>query len=120
MNWDVEFTNEFKSWWDELSEAQQDSVAATVELLMERGPHLPFPYSSNIKSSRHGVLRELRIQSGGIPLRVFYAFDPRRIAILLVGKSKAGDDRFYESYVPIADDIFDHHLQELKEEGLIQ
>ena len=94
-------------------------MAARVELLMEHGPNLPYPYSSDIRSSRHGVMRELRAQSGGSPIRVFYAFDPRRTSILLIGGDKTGNDRFYEEYVPVADDLYDEHLEELRKEGLI-
>ena len=36
-------------------------------------------------------MRELRVQSGGKPPRGFYAFDPRRAAILLIGGDKTGD-----------------------------
>ena len=64
-------------------------------------------------------MRELRVQSGGHPLRVFYAFDPRRVAILLIGGDKTGDNRFYETYLPIADRLYDEHIQELRSEGLI-
>jgi len=64
-------------------------------------------------------MRELRIQSGGDPIRVFYAFDPRRVAILLIGGDKTGDNRFYEKYIPIADQLYDDYLQEIREEGLI-
>ena len=95
-------------------------MAARVELLMEHGPNLPHPYSSDIRSSRHGVMRELRAQSGGRPLRVFYAFDPRRMAILLIGGDKTGNDRFYEEYVPVVDDLYDEHLDELRREGMIE
>lgn len=55
-----------------------------------------------------------------MPLRVFYAFDPRRTSILLIGGDKSGNDRFYEEYVPIADALYDQHLEELKREGLIE
>ena len=119
MPWEVEYTDEFGLWWQALSEGQQDAVAARVELLMEHGPNLPYPYSSDIRSSRHGVMRELRAQSGGRPIRVFYAFDPRRTSILLIGGDKTGSDRFYEEYVPVADDLYDEHLEELRKEGLI-
>jgi hypothetical protein len=119
MPWQVEYTNQFKQWWDELSEAQQDDLTASVELLMDRGPALPYPYSSGIESSRHSHMRELRTQSGGDPLRTFYAFDPGRVSILLIGGIKTGNDRFYEEYVPIADALYDDHLDELREEGII-
>ena len=30
MSWNVEFTNEFRAWWDTLTERQQEDVAASV------------------------------------------------------------------------------------------
>ena len=120
MPGEVEYTDEFGEWWRDLSVGQQDTVAARVALLMEYGPNLPHPYSSDIRSSRHGAMRELRGQSGGRPLRVFYAFDPRRTSILLIGGDKTGNDRFYEEYVPVADNRYDEHLAELRREGLIE
>jgi hypothetical protein len=64
-------------------------------------------------------MRELRVQSSGNPLRVFYAFDPRRSAILLIGGDKTGDKRFYKRMIPVADRLYDEHIEELKKEGLI-
>ena len=93
MSWQVEYTDQFEEWWDTLSEGQQEELAATVELLMEYGPTLPYPYSSGITTSRHRHMRELRTQSGGEPLRTLYAFDPRRVSILLIGGTKTGNDR---------------------------
>jgi hypothetical protein len=119
MAWSVEHTDEFADWYQGLSETQQDDMTAVALLLIEQGPRLPFPYSSGINGSRHTHMRELRVQSGGRPLRVFYAFDPRRTAILLIGGDKTGDDRFYERMVPIADTLYDTYLSELKKEGLI-
>lgn len=118
MAWDVEYTDEFGRWWASLSENEQESVAAYVELLEARGPQLPFPYSSAVIGSRHDHMRELRVQHAGRPYRVLYAFDPRRTAILLVGGDKAGDDRWYDTFVPLADDLYDVHLEQLKREGL--
>jgi hypothetical protein len=77
------------------------------------GPQLPFPHSSAIKTSRYGQLRELRIQHAGRPFRVLYAFDPIRVAILLIGGVKTGNNRWYEVHVPIADRLYDEHLTEL-------
>lgn len=120
MEWSVEHTNEFAAWWHGLDEAEQEDITATVLLLMEQGPKLPFPYSSGVEGSRHGHMRELRVQTGGHPIRVFYAFDPRRSAILLIGGDKTGDGRFYERMIPVADRLYDEHLDELKKEGLIK
>jgi len=115
--WEVEFTDEFQDWWNTISEEQQDDVAHSVRHLIEFGPALGFPHSSKVTSSRYPQMRELRSQSGGRPLRTLYAFDPRRSAILLIGGEKTGDDRWYEKFVPVADRIFERHLQDLKEEG---
>ena len=120
MAWDVEYTNEFGDWWAGLAEGEQEDITAVVELLAEHGPGLRFPYSSGVTGSRHGHMRELRIQSRGRPVRVFYAFDPRRTAVLLIGGDKTGDDQFYKRFVPLADGLYDEHLKELKEEGLIE
>jgi hypothetical protein len=117
MGWEVEFTDEFGEWWETLTERQQDDVAHYAGLLAELGPALGFPYSSKVNGSRHDHMRELRIQSGGRPLRTLYAFDPLRTAILLLGGDKTGDDRWYEKFVPLADQLYDRRLNQLKKEG---
>jgi hypothetical protein len=119
MTWPVEVTDEFVAWWETLGAGTQDDVAAVVGVLEQRGPRLPFPYSSALAGSRHRHMRELRVQSGGDPLRIIYAFDPRRTAILLLGGDKTGDDRFYERMIPRADRLYDIYLDELRREGLI-
>ena len=119
MRWEVEYTDEFGRWWPGLSEEEQVSLAASIQLLEERGPNLGFPHSSGVNSSGHGPMRELRTQHLGRPLRTLYAFDPRRNAILLIGGDKTGDDRWYEVYVPLADRLYDEHLTQLRKEGLI-
>lgn len=120
MGWNVEHTNEFEEWWRGLQEGEQEDITATVLLLTEHGPNLPFPHSSAVEGSRHGHMRELRVQSGGHPIRVFYAFDPRRSAILLIGGDKTGDGRFYQRMIPLADRLYDEHLDELRKEGSIE
>lgn len=119
MACEVEYTDEFGAWWSKLSETEQADVAATVTLLEEFGVRLGFPHSSGIKGSRHSHMRELRVQSGGRPIRVCYAFDPVRAAILLIGGDKTGDGRFYEVFVPIADELYDQHVAQLKKEDLL-
>jgi hypothetical protein len=74
--WEVETTDAFDDWWQKLTEQEQDDVTAVVELLEERGAHLPFPHSSGIQGSRFSHMRELRIQSHGDPIRVFLPSTP--------------------------------------------
>ena len=114
--WDVEVTDEFKAWWNGLTEAERISVDRAVLLLEDRGPHLPFPYSSRLNGSRHFAMRELRVQHQGRPYRVLYILDPRRVALLLLGGDKTGDDRWYEKNVPLADQLYNSHLAEIEEE----
>lgn len=108
--------------WQRISPAKPAPLGGRQTAMREtaQGPNLRFPHSSGINNSRHPHMRELRIQSGGRPVRIFYAFDPRRSAILLIGGDKTGDDRFYERMIPIADELYDVYLQELKQEGLIK
>ena len=120
MRWNVEYTDDFGEWWNNLTEAEQEDFTAVVTLLMEHGPQLPFPYSSGIEGSKHDHMRELRVQSGGRPLRGFYAFDPRRTAFILIGGDKTGDGRFYKTMIPIADRLYDDYIVELRKEGLIK
>ena len=105
--------------YQKFTDDEQVSVGRVVELLVEHGPSLPFPYSSGIATSRHRPMRELRIQHEGRPYRVRYAFDPRRAAILLLGGDKTGKDRWYEEQVPVADRLYDDYLRQLQREGLI-
>ena len=60
MKWEVEYTDEFGNGWATLTEPEQESVKATVELLGEFGPNLRYPHSSGIAASKHDHLRELR------------------------------------------------------------
>jgi hypothetical protein len=117
--WEVEYTDEFERWWNSLDAYEQRSVDASVELLRDSGPLLGRPYADTIKGSKHLNLKELRTQHQGRPLRTLFAFDPRRCAILLIGGDKTGDDRFYERMIPVADRLYNEHLESLKREGLI-
>jgi len=110
---EVEYADEFGSWWEQLDDGEQDSVDRVIRLLEQLGPTLGFPHSSQVHGSRHGHMRELRVQHQGRPLRILYAFDPRRTAILLLGGDKIGDDRWYERSVPRADAVYDQHLKEI-------
>ena len=115
QNWIVEYTDEFEAWWIDLAEETQDDIDRVVRLLEEHGPTLGFPYSSAINGSNF-ALRELRVQSDGHPIRVLYAFDPVRSALLLLGGDKTGNSRWYEENVPKAERIFEEHLKEIKQE----
>jgi hypothetical protein len=117
--WEVEYTDEFGVWWETLDEWEQESVGASVELLRQMGPQLPRPHADTLTGSKHTNMKELRTQHQGRPIRTLFAFDPRRTAILLIGGDKTGDKRFYERMIPLADRLYDEHLESLRKEGLI-
>lgn len=87
--WEVEYTEEFRAWYEPLAEDDQDAVIGRVELLEQAGPSLGRPSVDNVHQSRHPNMKELRAERG---LRVLFAFDPRRFAILLIGGDKSPDD----------------------------
>lgn len=116
--WEIEFTDQFGVWWSGLKEEEQEAVQAAVEFLEEKGPALRRPFAGPIESSRHANMKELIPMGGNI--RILFAFDPRRSAILLIGGDKTKRwTEWYETMVPIADDLYDEHLSSLREEGEI-
>jgi hypothetical protein len=117
--WEVEFTDQFQEWWDSLPEDVQESIAHDVDVLEQIGPGLGRPAADAVKGSRYPNMKELRTQHDGEPYRTFFAFDPRRCAILLIGGNKGGDSRFYERFIPIADRLYQEHLDALRREGRI-
>ena len=116
MGWEVEFTDEFEAWWGSLATEEQEVISAKVDLLEERGPALSRPHADVIVSSRHANMKELRGKVNERHLRVLFAFDPRRSALLLIGGDKTDNPKWYEEFVPIADDLFDRHLRALEQE----
>jgi hypothetical protein len=117
--WEVEYTDGFEAWWSHLSEEQQEALHDRVTLLAENGPNLKRPVVGEIRSSRHRNMKELIVSAAG-SLRVLFTFDPRRHAILLLGGDKSGNwEAWYATAVPEADELYDQHLQELRDEGLL-
>ncbi|WP_435952957.1 type II toxin-antitoxin system RelE/ParE family toxin [Dryocola sp. BD626] len=115
MTWTVITTPRFDEWYHEQNEALQDRVLHSLGCLQFLGPLLSRPYADSVKGSRFSNMKELRVQYCGRPLRVFYAFDFARQAILLCAGDKSNDKRFYETMIAVADSEFAKWL-ELREE----
>jgi hypothetical protein len=114
--WEVEYTDEFAEWWAGLSVEQQEAIDTAVEHLQEAGPGLGRPWVDTVKGSLHSNMKELRPRGGH--LRVLFAFDPRRTAILLLGGDKRGRwQSWYAEAIPRADRLYDEHLAVLRREG---
>lgn len=117
--WEAEFTDEFGEWWRGLSEAERVDVRVEVNLLRRFGPALGRPHVYTVAFSKYANMKELRVQHRGRPYRILFAFDPRRVAILLIGGDKTGKGRWYKEFVPVADRLYDEHLATLRKEGLL-
>ena len=118
MTWEVEYTDEFNEWWETLTEDVQDSIDAAVEALEEGGPTLGRPFVDTLTGSRIPNLKELRPL--GTTVRVLFVFGPRRVAILLLGGDKEGRwQEFYAEAIPLAERLYEEHLDELRREGTI-
>ena len=115
--WTVESTPEFEEWFESLDASEQHSVAQGVDGLEAGGPFQGRPLVDTLKGSRHRNMKELRVQHRGDPYRIFFAFDPRRVAILLIGGNKANDERFYKRLMPVAERLYDEHLNKLRQRG---
>ena len=116
--WEIELTDQAVEWLMSLDQEDRAAIAASIDLLEQLGPNLGRPAVDSIKSSRHHNMKELCSIGGN--LRALFCFDPRRTAIVLLGGDKTRDwAGWYERNVPLADDLYDDYLDEIRKEGLI-
>ena len=117
MPWDVRLWEDVESWVLGLDDETYNLVAAAITRLESRGPALGRPTADRIKGSRHHNMKELRPGSAGhSKIRILFAFDLKRRAILLIAGDKAGEwKQWYDVNIPIADDRFDAWLNEEEE-----
>lgn len=116
-DWDILLVEEVAEWFNDLTKndpGTADLVEDAIDRLAAVGPTLGRPLVDRIKGSRHHNMKELRPGSTGTSeVRILFAFDPARRAILLVAGDKTGQwQRWYDSAIPLADDRYDAHLAE--------
>lgn len=114
--WNVATTAEFDDWFTDLLPDQQSEIIAKVDLLKLLGPRLGRPHADTLGGSKHANMKELRASTATSAIRVAFAFDPTRKAILLLGGNKSGvnQQRFYKVLIQRADELFDKHLAALR------
>ena len=110
----VNTTEEVEAWLRSLQPRDQGDVQHVIKLLELMGIQLPFPHSSALNGARYG-LRELRPRRGESPLRIIYAFDPHREAVILLGGDKGADKRFYDRVIPVAEALFEEYRGHLED-----
>lgn len=104
-------TDEFQAWFLDLTADEQGAVISVVTKLEIAGVSLGRPHTGHLEGTEE-PLRELRPKGGRSPLRIVYAFDPMRSAILLIGGDKSGDPRFYDRLIRLAERIWRQYLAE--------
>lgn len=114
--WHVATTLDFDDWFTDLPPDQQAEIIAKVDLLKLLGPGLRRPHADTLSGSKHANMKELRASTATAALRIVFAFDPARQAILLLGGNKSGvnQQRFYKVLIRQADKLFDEHLAKLR------
>ncbi|WP_405056352.1 type II toxin-antitoxin system RelE/ParE family toxin [Kribbella sp. NBC_01505] len=122
MSWTIRLHSVVEAWYLELCE--DDPVTAggiedALDLLVIEGPTVGRPLVDRVKGSRYQNMKELRPPSAGpSEIRMLFAFDPAREAIVLVAGDKSGRwESWYQTAIPLADERFAEHLIALKEEG---
>jgi hypothetical protein len=116
MAWDVEFDDAFEAEFLAFEPGVQDALLAAARLLADYGPQLGRPYADTLKGSKHANMKELRFEAMDGEWRAAFAFDRRRMAILLVAGDKSGGSqkRFYKQLIARADRRFSAHLERSK------
>lgn len=119
MPWSVEFHPACGEWADGLEQGDAEALLAAVRILRDAGPALGRPLVDTVTASRHPNMKELRPGSTGrTEIRVLFAFDKTRQAILLVGGDKSHDWRgWYQRNIPVAHDRFEEHQAALGDTG---
>lgn len=89
-----------------------------IDRLAEAGPALGRPLADSIAHSTVRNLKELRPGSAGrTEVRILFAFDPWRSAILLTGGDKSGDwQGRYRRAIPEAERLYAEYLKEREAE----
>ncbi|MDP2288151.1 MAG: type II toxin-antitoxin system RelE/ParE family toxin [Actinomycetota bacterium] len=99
-----------------LDEAEYDQVVAALQALGVDGPALGRPFVDTVKGSRHKNMKELRPR--GTHIRLLFAFDPLRQAVVLVAGDKTNRwKQWYEENIPVADERFDAHVKQVSQQA---
>lgn len=115
-SWKVLVTDEVNEWLTTLDrEDPQTSVLviAAINVLRDEGPALGRPLVDTIKGSSIKNLKELRPgSSGSTEVRILFAFDPQRQAVLLVAGDKSEDWKgWYKKALKDAERLYAEHLR---------
>jgi hypothetical protein len=117
--WEVVLVAEVDQWFDELVETDWDTaelIEDAIDMLAANGPTLGRPLVDRLKGAEHHHMKELRPGSTkGSEIRIIFAFDPVRRAVLLVAGDKAGNwSGWYDRNIPVAEKRYAEHPDTIK------
>ena len=112
--WQIERTDGIANWIAGLDDDAKESILKILLILREIGPSLGRPYVDAVKESKHKNMKELRVQCKKRIFRIFFIFDPKQNAVLLIGGDKRGDKCFYKRLILQADRLYDNYLKKRK------
>ena len=106
--WLIVLHPEVEKWFLALAKSDPSSaerVQDAINMLESQGPTLGRPLVDRIKGSKLHALKEQRPASAGrTKIRILFAFDAERQAVLLVAGDKAGNwTGWYDTNIPIAE-----------------
>jgi hypothetical protein len=114
--WTIDRTDEIAEWiTKQLDDDAKEAIYKNLLILKKIGPSLGRPYVDSVKQSKHKNMKELRVQNKKRLFRIFFAFDPDRKAVLIIGGDKRGDKQFYQRLIPIADKLYDKYLEKRRQ-----
>jgi hypothetical protein len=112
--WTIQRTGEIAAWITSLDDDAKEAIYKSLLVLREIGPALGRPHVDSVKGSSFPNMKELRVQNKGRVYRIFFAFDPERDAILLLGGDKRGNKKFYDTMIPRADALYRVHIGKMR------
>jgi hypothetical protein len=112
MPWDVKASTPVRDWMLGTDDRTYAQIMERIKVLRQVGPGLGRPLVDSVKGSRHANMKELISGSSGRQkVRILFAFDPDRKAVLLIAGDKADNwTAWYKINIPLADDLLDRYL----------
>jgi hypothetical protein len=119
VSWEIVVIEEMRDWLHGLRRTDRGTlllVSAAIDVLAMRGPSLGRPLVDTVHGSTLANLKELRPGSaGGSEIRILFAFDPNRRAVLLVGGDKSGNWKdWYDGAIPVAEQHYEEYLNSVE------
>jgi hypothetical protein len=117
--WIVIQLDEFGAWLDQQPGDLRDEAFARFVMLEALGPTLGRPTVDTLKSSKLSNMKEIRFDYHRDPVRILFAFDYKRQAVIILGGIKSVNKRWYDDHIPIAERLFNQHVEREKKKDEI-